>query len=945
MLEVLGHLRFDLFVPATTVGYLKAAIESTLSLVSREVKRRFSSSWEIITGITDICDVFSSVRPSPATLALDPEYPSRRIDTEKTEMAGHQQRFGPSKIEPLRRVLGWRTLQSVDAEGVAFGPVRRKESFCYDVKVDDTLRRLMQCDSRAAGQIAASAAKWDQTTLPSTTLITPSPVYFDIPDGSAFRNHPELGDYVHPDGSMKVCLLLYYDGLGTTNPLGAFAVKHNVGCFYYAIVNLHASIRMALPYIQLVTVAYETDIKYFGMELVICGPTDEDEATGSSFGACMRRLDRKEGISFDVCQSQADGTARWQTTCTYLDTHPCIHLHTPSCIHLHAYTFIHRRTLVGVRGWMLLLAADHPAKGKLTMWKESVGARLPCPGCSWDHGTSAVDPPPQYKQRSSFLPGSSYPKHWTTRDATWIAAVKKETEAARTLTAREDVLAKHGIKAESKCLPVGRPPSHMLGPEDGAVGETGCLPNAPNMKRKARESTEVRVNGGFRQPMHRIPYAPLSAPQDLMHCTYEGILKLELGAFLYLACTKYKKTWGFSLDSLNAAIHTFPWPAGHKPPEVFKSAIEGATGGVPQTNAHVHWTASNMHHFALHSEQLFRPLLPPNFSDGSNSATALDTAPWRSWCAHIAVVHKCSLYAYTLEDVHHLDTLIHQHQDIFHNIPEYSALYKPKHHFVEHYPKDVRTLGAPAQPVALLAQLLTGSRSCALLVGQILEYGPLRHWWCFRFEAFNQIIKRIAEGSNYNNLLERIASFWCIKSARDLLSGKISDWGLTNVIKGGEETLVYRGADSVAPAINVIFLKHFPDRDTLSVSPIQILSHMNDNFEAGISYVLSRPWAKADDVMLSSKHLTSLTRIEEMYMIRGDIYLVLQQFHTFGAEGSPLENVLETSAAGQSITVSLCTLSPEKPKIIIRSLAEISMAPLHRITSPNQQSVTFSLLR
>jgi hypothetical protein len=25
---------------------------------------------------------------------------------------------------------------------------------------------------------------------------------------------------------------------------------------------------------------------------------------------------------------------------------------------------------------MLLLAADHPAKGKLTMWKESVGARF-----------------------------------------------------------------------------------------------------------------------------------------------------------------------------------------------------------------------------------------------------------------------------------------------------------------------------------------------------------------------------------------------------------------------------------------------------------------------------------------------------------------------------------------------------------------------------------------
>jgi hypothetical protein len=165
---------------------------------------------------------------------------------------------------------------------------------------------------------------------------------------------------------VKLAFILYYDGLGTTNQMGAFAHKHSLGLFYYALINLEPSIRMALPYIQLVTVAYESDIKHFGMELVISGPLDEDEETGTSYGACMRRLVRAEGITIQVPKSDGQG---------YED----------------------RR----FRGGTILVAADHPAAAKMLSCKE-IGAKLPCRCCNWDQGTSAQDAPAAYGRPSSF---------------------------------------------------------------------------------------------------------------------------------------------------------------------------------------------------------------------------------------------------------------------------------------------------------------------------------------------------------------------------------------------------------------------------------------------------------------------------------------------------------------------------------------------------------------
>eukprot|EP00965_Chrysotila_dentata_P138283 4573936-Pleurochrysis_carterae.AAC.1 len=75
-----------------------------------------------------------------------------------------------------------------------------------------------------------------------------------------------------------------------------------------------------------------------------------------------------------------------------------------------------------------------------------------------------------------------------------------------------------------------------------------------------------------------------------------------------------------------------------------------------------------------------------------------------------------------------------------------------------------------------------------------------------RFEAFNQVVKRIVQGSNYKNICMRVLSLWSMKcakllliernvdvprstfpkhiscgmkSARNLARGKVAEWGIT----------------------------------------------------------------------------------------------------------------------------------------------------------------------
>ena len=62
-------------------------------------------------------------------------------------------------------------------------------------------------------------------------------------------------------------------------------------------------------------------------------------------------------------------------------------------------------------------------------------------------------------------------------------------------------------------------------------------------------------------------------------------------------------------------------------------------------------------------------------------------------------------------------------------------LTKPKHHFLDH------------------------------LVVDIYRYGPARGYWCMAFEAFNAIVKRAANKSNFKCELVSLMIHWSMKSA------------------------------------------------------------------------------------------------------------------------------------------------------------------------------------
>jgi hypothetical protein len=91
-----------------------------------------------------------------------------------------------------------------------------------------------------------------------------------------------------------------------------------------------------------------------------------------------------------------------------------------------------------------------------------------------------------------------------------------------------------------------------------------------------------------------------------MHLIFEGIAKLELAAFLYMAIVIFR--W-FSLPELNAAISSFDWGGGARPDDVQPSAIEGTCDRVPKAGCHVHYHSAVMKVFIMNSERFFTELL------------------------------------------------------------------------------------------------------------------------------------------------------------------------------------------------------------------------------------------------------------------------------------------------------------------------------------------------
>ena len=83
--------------------------------------------------------------------------------------------------------------------------------------------------------------------------------------------------------------------------------------------------------------------------------------------------------------------------------------------------------------------------------------------------------------------------------------------------------------------------------------------------------------------------------------------------------------------------------------------------------------------------------------------------------------------------------MIQKAQTLF--IQLYPHLWKPKNHFAQHIPADIK------------------------------RFGPPRTYWCMRFEAKNQEHKRAAKTGNWRDTPGTIAHFWVDRSAFRLRMG------------------------------------------------------------------------------------------------------------------------------------------------------------------------------
>jgi hypothetical protein len=94
------------------------------------------------------------------------------------------------------------------------------------------------------------------------------------------------------------------------------------------------------------------------------------------------------------------------------------------------------------------------------------------------------------------------------------------------------------------------------------------------------------------------------------------------------------------------------------------------------------------------------------------------------WSAHVQYFTAMMASTFTDASIAALDGMIFRAQELFLAIEAYSSLWKPKNHFAQHVPNDIKT------------------------------FGPPRTYWCMRFEAKNQEHKRAGKMSNFRDVFD-----------------------------------------------------------------------------------------------------------------------------------------------------------------------------------------------
>jgi len=123
------------------------------------------------------------------------------------------------------------------------------DSFQY-VSVEATLRSLL--------------ANCQYVTLLLNDKCTPG-LITDCWDGLLYKRHPVLSD----NSKFCIAIQLFYDGMGTTNPLRGQSSMCNVGVFYFIVKNLPNMCNSCFSNVHLVSLCYAQDLKTYGFDAVL----------------------------------------------------------------------------------------------------------------------------------------------------------------------------------------------------------------------------------------------------------------------------------------------------------------------------------------------------------------------------------------------------------------------------------------------------------------------------------------------------------------------------------------------------------------------------------------------------------------------------------------------------------------------------------------------------
>jgi hypothetical protein len=266
----------------------------------------------------------------------------------------------------------------------------------------------------------------------------------------------------------------------------------------------------------------------------------------------------------------------------------------------------------------------------------------------------------------------------------------------------------------------------------------------------------------------RVPYFDLivGSPHDLMHMMLEGCTRSELAAVVYCICRQLNVPWStMKATILSAHKYGITVPALNT-----DQMYHGDSNGNPHSDCAFPGTAAQVLDFALISVALFEPFF----------AGKEENPVWVAWKLHVEILTLLLFSSYTVADVVYLDKLIFTWQSLFLDIEKYCYLWKPKHHFVSHFPQ------------------------------HIIDWGPPRLYWCMRFEAENQLIKALAVACNMKSMLYTVTNGMALRTARNIFlkvgAGRLSEPELirpvVEVVHPGSSAIIDRmRADGVVVPI------------------------------------------------------------------------------------------------------------------------------------------------